>query len=387
MLFDEPTSALDPEMIHEVLDVMKDLAHSGITMVVATHEMGFAREVADRIIFIDEGNIVEENEPQAFFSNPAASPHKSVSVENTMKENQVEEGVARGISRTPHSSAQRLFGAIIGAVLLLSTAEAVCADNKLNEVRQRGHLIAGVRIDSPRFGGLNPRTNEITGFDVDITNAISKEILGTATPAVLVPVTSQNRITQLNTDRVDLLAATLTISAPRMREIAYSNVYLRVWQSLLVRKDSDIKTYKDLSKRKVCSVVGSTPEQTIRRLVPDAEVLTFNTYPECLLALQNKRADSVTTGYMLLMDLQAADPNNTKIVGGNFTFEAWGLGVKTGNDSLLNAINDALVKIKKNGQYAILYKKWIDPNLPADLEGWYGMAPAEAAKRFAESAP
>ncbi|WP_017326229.1 amino acid ABC transporter ATP-binding protein [Synechococcus sp. PCC 7336] len=70
MLFDEPTSALDPEMIAEVLDVMRELAGSGMTMVCVTHEMGFAREVADRIIFFDRGQIVEENIPQAFFTNP-----------------------------------------------------------------------------------------------------------------------------------------------------------------------------------------------------------------------------------------------------------------------------------------------------------------------------
>lgn len=70
MLFDEPTSALDPEMIQEVLDVMVGLADEGITMVVVTHEMGFARRVADRVIFMDEGNILEENTPDAFFSNP-----------------------------------------------------------------------------------------------------------------------------------------------------------------------------------------------------------------------------------------------------------------------------------------------------------------------------
>lgn len=70
MLFDEPTSALDPEMIKEVLDVMRELACSGMTMVCVTHEMGFAREVADRIIFFDRGKIVEENTPQEFFSNP-----------------------------------------------------------------------------------------------------------------------------------------------------------------------------------------------------------------------------------------------------------------------------------------------------------------------------
>jgi polar amino acid transport system ATP-binding protein len=70
MLFDEPTSALDPEMIGEVLDVMKTLAREGMTMVVVTHEMGFAREVADRVIFMDEGKIVEEGSPEHFFKDP-----------------------------------------------------------------------------------------------------------------------------------------------------------------------------------------------------------------------------------------------------------------------------------------------------------------------------
>ena len=70
MLFDEPTSALDPEMVGEVLDVMKDLAREGMTMVVVTHEMGFAREVGTRVIFMDEGRIIEENNPKDFFENP-----------------------------------------------------------------------------------------------------------------------------------------------------------------------------------------------------------------------------------------------------------------------------------------------------------------------------
>jgi general L-amino acid transport system ATP-binding protein len=70
MLFDEPTSALDPEMIVEVLDVMKELARSGMTMVVVTHEMGFAREVADRILFFDGGVIVESGAPDQLFANP-----------------------------------------------------------------------------------------------------------------------------------------------------------------------------------------------------------------------------------------------------------------------------------------------------------------------------
>ncbi len=70
MLFDEPTSALDPEMVGEVLDLMRELARSGMTMIVVTHEMGFAKEVASRVLFIDEGNIKEENTPAEFFANP-----------------------------------------------------------------------------------------------------------------------------------------------------------------------------------------------------------------------------------------------------------------------------------------------------------------------------
>ena len=70
ILFDEPTSALDPEMVGEVLALMKELAEQGMTMIVVTHEMGFAREVATRVVFMDEGRIVEENEPHAFFGNP-----------------------------------------------------------------------------------------------------------------------------------------------------------------------------------------------------------------------------------------------------------------------------------------------------------------------------
>lgn len=77
MLFDEPTSALDPEMVGEVLDVMKELAQDGMTMVVVTHEMGFAREVGSRVLFMDEGVIMEENEPHEFFANPKCERLKS----------------------------------------------------------------------------------------------------------------------------------------------------------------------------------------------------------------------------------------------------------------------------------------------------------------------
>jgi putative glutamine transport system substrate-binding protein len=272
----------------------------------------------------------------------------------------------------------------LALALMSMCAQAWAADGKLEEIKKRGHLIVGVRIESSRFGALDTNTNEVKGFDVDIAKAISKAILGTDAAVELVPVTSENRITQLNTNRVDMLAATLSISQQRLREIDYSNVYLRVGQSLLVRKDSTIQSYKDLSKRRVCTTTGSTPDQTIRKLVPDAQIMNFTTDSEGFLGLRARRCEAFTTGYLLLMDMAEADPN-VKIVGGKFTFEAWGLGIKKGNDSLTTAVNDALTKIKDDGQYAALYRKWIDKTLPDDFDSWYGMSAEEAAKRFAES--
>ncbi len=85
MLFDEPTSALDPEMINEVLDTMKDLAREGMTMIVVTHEMGFAREVADRVVFMADGQIVEVGTPEHFFTEPDRSPHQACSSARSCK--------------------------------------------------------------------------------------------------------------------------------------------------------------------------------------------------------------------------------------------------------------------------------------------------------------
>ena len=84
MLFDEPTSALDPEMIGEVLEVMKELAREGMTMIVVSHEMGFAREVADRVVMMDDGLIVEEGPPATFFANPTQERTQELPLEDPL---------------------------------------------------------------------------------------------------------------------------------------------------------------------------------------------------------------------------------------------------------------------------------------------------------------
>ena len=138
MLFDEPTSALDPEMIREVLDVMRDLARDGMTMVVVTHEMGFAREVCDRIVFIDEGRIVEQAPPDEFFSTRAASVRGSSSTRSS---------ITRGGGG--HEGTRWLVVALAGALAL-----AGCGDDEEEPGRGRRRAAASQRRGD---GGEVPR--------------------------------------------------------------------------------------------------------------------------------------------------------------------------------------------------------------------------------------
>ena len=154
-----------------------------------------------------------------------------------------------------------------------------------------------------------------------------------------------------------------------------------------MKKGSPVKSYKDLDGKGVCSVQGSTPEQTIRKLVPKANVVTFETYPECLTALRGGRVDAVTTDNVILGGFEAQDPNNLELVGGLFTFEPYGIGIRKGNASLAKAINDTLADLKKSGEYAKIHEKWLKKPLPGDFGKWYAMPAATAAEQFDKQKP
>ena len=276
------------------------------------------------------------------------------------------------------------LAALTAACVLAPLVPARAADdNSVDAIKKRGTIKIGVKYDAPPFGSLNPQTNQVTGFDVDVARAIAKHVLGSADKVELVQVKSDNRIPLVQNGDIDAFVATATITPARMKTIDFSNVYYRAGQSLLVKKGSPVKSYKDLEGRGVCSVQGSTPEQTIRKLVPKANVVTFETYPECLTALRGGRVDAVTTDNVILGGYEAQDPNNLELVGGLFTFEPYGIGIRKGNASLVKAINDTLADLKKSGEYAKLHEKWLRKPVPADFNKWYDMPAAAAADQFA----
>lgn len=260
-------------------------------------------------------------------------------------------------------------------------------DNSLDAIKKRGTIKIGVKYDAPPFGSLNPQTNAVSGFDVDIAHAIAKKIFGSPDKVELVQVKSDNRIPLLQNGDIDAFVATATITPARMKTIDFSNVYYRAGQSLLVKKGSPVKSYRDLDGKNVCSVQGSTPEQTIRRLVPKANVVTFETYPECVTALRGGRIDAVTTDNVILGGFAAQDPAQLDLVGGLFTFEPYGIGVRKGNDTLTKAVNDTLADLKKSGEYAKIHEQWLKKPLPADFNQWYDMPAATAAEKFANQKP
>lgn len=272
-------------------------------------------------------------------------------------------------------------------VLGTSLPSRAADDNSVNAIKKRGTIKIGVKYDAPPFGSLNPQTNQVTGFDVDVARAIAKKILGSPDKVELVQVKSDNRIPLVQNGDIDAFVATATITPARMKTIDFSNVYYRAGQSLLVKKGSPVKSYKDLDGKTVCSVQGSTPEQTIRRLVPKANVVTFETYPECLTALRGGRIDAVTTDNVILGGYEAQDPASLELVGGLFTFEPYGIGIRKGNTSLAKAINDTLADLKKSGEYAKLHQQWLKKPVPGDFAKWYDMPAATAADQFANQKP
>lgn len=276
---------------------------------------------------------------------------------------------------------------VLGAFVAANLAPVRAAETTPESIKARGVLRVGVKYDAPPFGQLDPRTNQVTGFDIDIARAIAKTILGDESKVQLVQVTSANRIPQLENGNIDLIIATMTITKDRLNQIDFSNVYYRAGQSLLVRSNSPVKTYRDLAGRSVCTITGSTPEQTIRRVVPSANVVILESYPECFTALRGGRADAVTTDNVLLFGLQQQDPANFKLTGGQFTFEPYGIGIAKGNGALARAVNATLARLASDGGYAKIHAAWLKDAPPRDWRTWYNEPPEKAAEQFATQFP
>lgn len=263
---------------------------------------------------------------------------------------------------------KRVFTTICLAVTLVlvlsacgatgGTAAKAKEGTLLRKIQDRGKIIIGVKYDVPLFGYLNPQANAVEGFDVAIGKEIAKKIFGDEKKVEWKQAVSKDRIPFLQQDVVDLVISTMTINADREKEIDFSNVYYLAGQSLLVPKGSAIKSYKDLAGKNVCSAKGSTSEANVRKFAPQAVLMLFDSYSECVTAMTGKRADAVSTDDNILMGF-ASQNKDLALVGGTFTYEPYGIGIKKGSTELQQLVNDLLKDMKKSGRWKELYKKEI----------------------------
>ena len=253
MLFDEPTSALDPEMINEVLDVMIGLAQDGMTMVVVTHEMGFARQAADRVVFMDDGQIVEAADPDDVLHQPRQPTAPRTSSPRSSPTDRIRSGSRMRITpmrrRAGGSSASRSAGCSSEAgnqaarqrprrpprstPTRRSTTGTTMAKLATRPARSRRHQVrpAAVRPEEPA-------DEQPEGFDVEIAKIIAGELGISPTKITWIETVSANREPFIQQGKVDFVVATYTINDNRKKVVDFAGPYYVAGQDIMVAKDN-----------------------------------------------------------------------------------------------------------------------------------------------------
>ena len=245
---------------------------------------------------------------------------------------------------------------VLAGLLTLVAAPAARA-GKLDDIKSRGVLVAGVKDSQPPFGFLDEKTGQIVGFEIDLMKALADRL---GVKLETKPVTSATRIPMLTQGVVDIVAATMTHKKEREDRIDFSITYFMTGQKLLVKKDGGISSAADLAGKKVASVRGSTSEQNMKKAQPDCTVISFETYPKAFVALKQGEVQAMTTDESILAGIKNSDdkPDAWEIVGDAISLEPYGLGLPENDSAFRDAVNRALMDMWEKGDYLKIYEKW-----------------------------
>ena len=232
------------------------------------------------------------------------------------------------------------------------------AEEAVQNIRNRGRLIVGLDIGSNLFSFRDPITGEITGFDVDIAGEVARDIFDTPSQVEYRILSSADRVTALQNNQVDIVVKTMSITCARKELVNFSTEYLSANQRILAPRDSPIAQTSDLSGKRVCAVKGTTSLQRVRQIDPPPMVVEVVTWADCLVALQQRQVDAVSTDDTILAGLVAQDPY-LHIVGDSMNSEPYGIGVSKDNDDLVRFVNGTLERIRRDGTWNTLYRKWL----------------------------
>jgi glutamate transport system substrate-binding protein len=229
------------------------------------------------------------------------------------------------------------------------------ADSTMGKIVEKGEIVIGVKYDVPPFGFVEPGSDEPQGFDVDLGTRIAEE-LG-VTP-VFREAISDNRIPFLQNGEVDLILSTMTITTDRDAEIDFSRPYYIAHQRILVPTDSDIEGIEDLAGKKVCTVLGSTGESTLKADAKEAKRTTVDSYSECLELLQNGAVDAEISDDVILAG-QVIQDDSLHLVGDFLTDEPYGVGIPDGQTDMQGFVDGVIEETFEDGTWDELYEEWV----------------------------
>ena len=319
MLFDEPTSALDPELINEVLDVMISLAQEGMTMIVITHEMGFARKVADRVVFMDDGELIEEGKPSEIFVNPK------------------------------HERTREFISKILPEM------------STLFKIRKDGRIRIGLGYKSPPMG-FEDKDGNWVGFDADIAKEIASRL--NVEPA-FIKVSGENRIKSLLSNSVDLAIANINHTHSRERLIDFSQPYLWDHKRIMVNKGR-FNRLEELSNKKIAVVNDSNADRDIIKKFEEMnyslpELVYYDSDLECFDALKNGEVDAYTNDSVLALSA-SGENGNFGFIEDVYSGTFFSIVIMKNDSEWRDTINQILQKIWIDGAYKEIFSKWFGPD-------------------------
>ena len=319
MLFDEPTSALDPELINEVLDVMISLAQEGMTMIVITHEMGFARKVADRVVFMDDGELIEEGKPSEIFVNPK------------------------------HERTREFISKILPEI------------STLFKIRKDGRIRIGLGYKSPPMG-FEDKDGNWVGFDADIAREIANRL---DVEPVFIKISGENRIKSLLSNSVDLAIANINHTHSRERLIDFSQPYLWDHKRIMVNKGR-FNRLEELSNKKIAVVNDSNADRDIIKKFEEMnyslpEMVYYDSDLECFDALKNGEVDAYTNDSVLALSA-SGENGNFGFIEDVYSGTFFSIGIMKNDSEWRDTINQILQKIWIDGAYKEIFSKWFGPD-------------------------
>ena len=255
---------------------------------------------------------------------------------------------------------------LVAFFFVVAMAGAVFAADTLEKVKKKGVLVAGVKDSTPGFGYVDEKTREIVGYDVDFVKAIAKKL---GVKLELKPVTSASRMPQLVEGNIDIIAATMTKTAERAKQIDFSSTYFFTGQKFIVKKGT-VKSLADLDGKKIGTAKGSTSEQNAKKALPRATVLSFDDYPQAFLALQQGKVFAVTTDESILANILGKAPNKEQfeIPDIQISDEPYGLGMRKGDKNFVAFVNKTLLEMEKSGEAKKIFEKWFGPKSTTPLK-------------------